>query len=159
MYYHIQYLFFFLTSFLFQEWWGGRLLDFSKILPETKSKRSSSQCTLVFFPPMSEVKRNVQKVLVPLQGRKRKRKSDINYWKCYFRRTSHCCASVRVCFPNLSHSQRMVPVSLHLSFLAVLLHFLLQFLLLLRRAVLLLAGLPAPLPLWDKTLLQSLHSQ
>lgn len=56
----------------------GRCLDmlflfvFSKILPETKSKRSSSQCTL-FPPPPSlktEVKRNVQKFHV-LTGRER----------------------------------------------------------------------------------------
>lgn len=50
----------------------------------------------------------------------------------------------------LSHSQRMFVVSLDLGFLAILLHFLLQFLLLLRRPILLLTRLPASLPVSNK---------
>lgn len=46
---------------------------------------------------------------------------------------------------------RTVAVSLHLSFLAVFLHFLLQLFLLLGGPALLLAGLPASLPVSIKT--------
>lgn len=56
--YHIQYPFF--SFFLGMEGWGleglGACLDmlFSQILPETKSKPYSFQCTLVFFFPQRQ---------------------------------------------------------------------------------------------------------
>lgn len=105
---------------------------------------------LFFESPKSEVKRNVQKFHF-LTGRRRK---DVTF------KTGR---SVQAPNPNvelsyLSHSYRTFALSLHLSFLAVLLHFLLQLLLLLGWAVLLLARLPASLPVQKERLELSFYS-
>lgn len=95
-----------------------------------------------FFFPKTEVKRNVQKFHV-LTGKKRL--NENSYLKENGFVHLYLCIWWKSFVSYLSHSQRMVAVSLHLSFLAVLLHFLLQFFLLLRRPVLLFTSLPASL--------------
>lgn len=110
----------------------------------------SSKCTTVlflnFYLPKSEVKRNVQKSHV-LTGRDRIEENSVIYGWGWGMMVDLYLRTDRKCLHGyLSHSCRMFAVSLHLCFLAVLLHLLLQFLLLLRRPVLLLTRLPASLP-------------
>lgn len=125
----------------------GRCLDmlFSKILPEAKSVFIPMyNCCCCFF--------NFPKN----RGEEKCAKVPCSHWKekierkCYLTENDFINLYLHTEWKRsvvyLSHSQRMFAVSLHLRFLAILLHFLLQFFLLLRRPVLLLTRLPASLP-------------
>lgn len=161
--YSIHSFFFFFFFFLgmggVRGWWARGdvwicffLFVFSKILPETKSKLSSSQCTL--FPPPSLPKdRGEEKCAkVPRSHWKGKIKNvllifsvQLLYVNLFMCMAKMFCSTFRIAV------SRTVAVSLHLSFLAVFLHFLLQLFLLLGRPALLLTGLPASLPVSIKT--------
>lgn len=117
-------------------------MQFHKILPEAES---SSRCT------------NVVVWIPKVWGEEKCAKVPFSHWKEMQRRDFKTGRSVQTPNPNvelsyLSHSHRTFALSLHLSFLAVLLHFLLQLLLLLGWAVLLLARLPASLPVQKERL-------
>lgn len=126
---------------------GGGCLDmlFCKILPEAKS---------VFIPIYNFSPKN--------RGEEKCAKVPCSHWKenierkCYLKENDfvnlYLYIDWKCLVVYLSHSQRMFAVSLHLSFLAILLHFLLELFLLLRRSVLLLTCLPASLPVSNKRL-------
>lgn len=117
---------------------GGLGMRFHKILPEAKS---SSRCT------------NVVVWIHKVWGEEKCAKVPFSHWgetgECYFNKDPSAQFRAwirRLNFHTFHIPKRTFAVSLHLSFLAILLHFLLQLLLLFGRAVLLFARLPATLP-------------
>ena len=137
------------SIFCFFHKWRGELLIgagdvwicFCKSLPETKSKLSSSQCMLFYFPK-TEVKGNVQKFYI-LTGKKRQNHL-LSEKETFIHLYISWCSVLFTTFHF--PSSWTVAISLHLSFLAVLLYFLFQFFLFLWRSILLFTGLPASLP-------------
>lgn len=122
----------------------GVLVKFS-----LKPNPSSSKCTFSFFFCIyylpEEVKRNVQKFHVLTE------KESIEKENKLFTEGKRRNASLFTLRSATFHIPGgRLAVSLHLCFLAVLLHLLLQLFLLLRGAVLLLTRLPASLPVFEK---------